>query len=82
MFKALLNRYSPLATVYNSLAVVKSAFQQFDANKQSCSSEDAHQIKLIQDFFVYSFYADINQEDFYTSNSQGDGFTLVGTWKR
>ncbi|KAL7334625.1 hypothetical protein PS15p_200221 [Mucor circinelloides] len=75
MFDNLLNCFIPLATVYNTLVVVKSAFQQFDVNKR-CSSKEANQIERAPNAFAYGPYAGVYQEDLFTSNSEDD-FTLV-----
>ncbi|EPB84807.1 hypothetical protein HMPREF1544_08450 [Mucor circinelloides 1006PhL] len=75
MFENLLNCFTPLATAYNTLVVVKSAFQQFDVNKH-CSSKETHQTERAQNAFAYNPYAGVHQEDLFTSNSEDD-FNLV-----
>jgi hypothetical protein len=73
MFDKLLKHFSPLATIYNSLVVVKSAFQQFEIN-QLCY--DPIQTEQVEETFNYDPYASIDQESFITSDTEED-FMLV-----
>lgn len=73
MFDNLLKRLSPLATIYNSLVVVKSAFQQFEIN-QLCY--DPIQTEQVEETFSYDPYANADQESLITSDTEED-FMIV-----
>lgn len=73
MFDKLLKRFSPLATIYNSLVVVKSAFQQFEINQ---FFYDSIQTEQVEEIFNYDPYAGVDQESLITSDTDED-FMIV-----